>query len=93
MFHHRPVAQSIIDIAGDMFLQLMAASFLVLLILIPFFAFRVLGEVVGEANLIRVFLHGRRRVNHDDPSERERSAASIDSRRDPRLPRVARTFN
>jgi hypothetical protein len=28
-------------------------------VLVPFFAFRSLGEVVGEQNLIRVFLHSR----------------------------------
>ena len=30
-----------------------------LLILIPFFAFRTLGELVGEQNLVRVFLYPR----------------------------------
>jgi hypothetical protein len=33
-----------------------------LLILIPFFAFRTLGEVVREHNLIRLFFEHRRRA-------------------------------
>jgi hypothetical protein len=36
----------------------------VLLILIPFFAFRTLGEIVGENNLVRVFFH--RRISPDN---------------------------
>jgi hypothetical protein len=33
------------------------------LILIPFFAFRTLGEVVGEQNLVRVFLSPRHKAD------------------------------
>ena len=40
--------------------QLVATSFVVLLILIPFFAFRTLGEIVGEDNLVQVFFHRQR---------------------------------
>jgi hypothetical protein len=32
------------------------------LILVPFFAFRVLGELVGERNLVQVFFIGRHTV-------------------------------
>ena len=39
--------------------QLIATSMVGLLILIPFFAFRTLGELVGEQNLVRVFLYPR----------------------------------
>lgn len=38
-------------------------SIVVLLILIPFFAFRSLGEVVGECNLVRVFFLLRHNIN------------------------------
>jgi hypothetical protein len=38
---------------------LIATSILGLLILIPFFAFRTLGELLGEQNLARVFLYPR----------------------------------
>jgi hypothetical protein len=60
MLHHRGVADSIRAIAGGTYDQLIAASIVMMLILVPFFAFRSLGEVVGEDNLIRVFLYPRR---------------------------------
>ena len=56
-----PSPSSILAVAGGTLDQLIAASFVMLLILVPFFAFRSLGEVVGEANLVRVFLHSRPR--------------------------------
>lgn len=60
LIHRRGVVESILDIAGGTLGQLVAASMVVLLILIPFFAFRTLGEVVGEQNLVHVFLYGYR---------------------------------
>lgn len=59
IMHHRTVADSILAIAGGTLDQLVAASIVMLLVLIPFFAFRSLGELVGEQNLVRVFLHAR----------------------------------
>ena len=59
LIHHRSIAESIFAVAGGTLDQLVAASFVMLLILVPFFAFRTLGEVVGEDNLVRVFLHPR----------------------------------
>jgi hypothetical protein len=53
--HHRAVADSLAEFGGGTLSQLIASSIVVLLILIPFFAFRSLGEVVGERNLVRVF--------------------------------------
>jgi len=38
------------------------ASILMLLILIPFFAFRSLGEVVDERTLLRLFFEPRRQI-------------------------------
>jgi hypothetical protein len=35
------------------------SSLIGFLILVPFFAFRVLGELVGERNLVQVFFIGR----------------------------------
>jgi hypothetical protein len=55
LVHHRTIADSMAELGGGTFYQLLATSFIVFLILIPFFAFRVLGEVVGERNLVRVF--------------------------------------
>jgi len=63
LMHYRPVADSIAEIGGGTLDQLIATSVVVLLILIPFFAFRALGAVVGEHNLARVFFEPRRTVD------------------------------
>ncbi len=60
--HHRPVQELVLDVAGGTLQQLIAASFVMLLILIPFFAFRSLGEVVGERTLLRLFFEPRGRT-------------------------------
>jgi hypothetical protein len=59
MIHRQTLSESISHFGGGTLDQLIATSIVVLLILIPFFAFRTLGEVVGEQNLVRVFLHRR----------------------------------
>ncbi len=59
LMHHRSVAASIAEVGGGTLHQIIATSIIVLLILIPFFAFRSLGEVVGERNLVRVFFMPR----------------------------------
>ena len=63
IIQHRTLLDSISSVGGGTLDQLIATSFVVLLILIPFFAFRTLGEVVGEDNLVRVFFHGRASPN------------------------------
>ncbi|MGA2893946.1 MAG: hypothetical protein ABSE22_13835 [Xanthobacteraceae bacterium] len=63
VIHHRTIADSIAGIGGGTLDQLMATSVVALLILIPFFAFRALGEVVGEENLVRVFFYQRHTVD------------------------------
>jgi hypothetical protein len=55
----RTVAASLAELGGGTLDQAIATSVVMLLVLIPFFAFRALGEVVGERNLVRVFLHSR----------------------------------
>ncbi len=57
--HHRTLLDSISGVGGGTLEQLIATAFVLLLILIPFFAFRALGEVVGERNLVQVFFHRR----------------------------------
>jgi len=56
---HRTVADSLAEFGGGTLDQLIATSIVGLLVLVPFFAFRTLGEVVGERNLVRVFLYPR----------------------------------
>jgi hypothetical protein len=59
IIHRQTLTESISNFGGGTLDQLLATSIVVLLILIPFFAFRTLGEIVGEDNLVRVFFHGR----------------------------------
>ena len=56
---HRTIADSLAEFGGGTADQLIATSIVGLLILIPFFAFRTLGEVVGEANLVSIFFQRR----------------------------------
>ena len=60
--HHRPVVESIAAVGRGTLHQLFAASIVMLLILIPFFAFRSLGEVVDERTLLRLFFEPRRQI-------------------------------
>jgi hypothetical protein len=59
LFHHQTILVSIAEVGGGTLDQLLAESVVILLILIPFFAFQTLGEALGEDNLIRLFF-GRR---------------------------------
>jgi hypothetical protein len=61
LLHHRAMADSLAEVGGGTHDQLLATSLVGFLILIPFFAFRSLGEVVGERNLVRLFFAPRRR--------------------------------
>jgi hypothetical protein len=42
-------------IAGGTFHQMVATSVILLLILIPYFAFRSLADVIGERTLVRLY--------------------------------------
>jgi hypothetical protein len=64
LVHHRPVADSLAEFGGGTFDQLIATSIVGLLILIPFIAFRTLGEVIGEHNLVKVFFLSRHRIDN-----------------------------
>jgi len=59
LVHGRGVASSLAEFGGGTLDQMIATSFVMLLILVPFFAFRSLGEVLGERNLVRIFLESR----------------------------------
>jgi hypothetical protein len=60
--HHSNLTHVFLDMAGGTLQQLIATSFIMLLILIPFFAFRALGDIVGERTLVRLFFEPRRKV-------------------------------
>lgn len=63
VMHHRHVTDSLAEFGGGTLDQLIATSVVMLLILVPFFAFRSLGEVVGERNLVGVFFRPRRSID------------------------------
>ena len=62
--HHRTVADSLAEFGEGPIDQLVATSIIGLLILIPVFAFRTLGEVVGEGNPVSVFFQRRHSTNN-----------------------------
>lgn len=59
LVHGRSAADSLAEMGGGSLDQLFATTIVGFLILVPFFAFRVLGEKVGERNLVRVFFQKR----------------------------------
>jgi len=55
LFHHRSIAASLGDLVGTRLEETLAGFLIMLLVLIPYFAFRVLGEALGEGRLERMF--------------------------------------
>ena len=55
LFHHRSIAASLGELAGVRLEETLAGYLIMLLVLIPYFAFRVLGEALGEGRLTRMF--------------------------------------
>jgi len=62
LMHHRHVADSLAEFGGGTLDQQIATSIVVLLVLVPFFAFHSLGEIIGERNLVRVFFLRRHNI-------------------------------
>ena len=61
VIHGRTILDSIGDIAGGTWDQIIATSVIILLILIPYFAFRALGDVIGEKTLVQLYFAPRDR--------------------------------
>jgi hypothetical protein len=55
LFHHRSIAVSLGDLVGSRLAETLAGYLMMLLVLMPYFAFRVLGEALGEGRLVRMF--------------------------------------
>ena len=72
--HHRTFADSMVEIGGGTLHQAIATSIILLLILIPFFAFRSLAEVVGGPVLFRLFFEPRRRPDGTTAEARSEGA-------------------
>ena len=58
--HGQPVADTLAEIGGGTRDQMIATTIVMLLILIPFFMFRTLTEVIGEHTMARLFFEPRR---------------------------------
>jgi hypothetical protein len=55
LLHHRPVAASLGELVSQRLEESIAGIVIVLLVLIPYFAFRVLDEALGKGRLTRMF--------------------------------------
>jgi hypothetical protein len=59
LFQHQSVAASLGELFGAKLYETLAGILIVLLVLIPYFAFHVLDEVLGEGTLARMFFVDR----------------------------------
>jgi hypothetical protein len=55
LFHHQSIVASLGELFGARLQETLAGYLIMLLVLIPFFAFRVLSEALGEGRLERMF--------------------------------------
>jgi hypothetical protein len=55
LFHHQSIAASLGGLVGARLEETLAGYLIMLLVLVPYFAFRVLGEALGEGRLTRMF--------------------------------------
>lgn len=60
LIHGRSMIESISELGGGTLGQMVATCSVVMLILVPYFAFRTLGELVGDRHLVRLFFERRR---------------------------------
>jgi hypothetical protein len=60
LFHHQSVAASLGQLGGPRLPETIAGILVVLLVLIPYFAFHVLDEQLGEGTLRRMFFVDRK---------------------------------
>jgi len=59
LFHHRSIAASLGDLFGPRLEETLAGYLIMLVVLLPYCAFRVLGEALGEGRLMRLFFGER----------------------------------
>lgn len=53
--HHRPMAESLTHVVGASFYTGFATCLMMFIILVPYCAFKTLGEVLGDRYLVRLF--------------------------------------
>jgi hypothetical protein len=88
--HGESVAASLANFAGGTLYEVIATGVIMLLILIPWFAFRALGEVVGDETLVRLYFERRQKSeaeahaptcrSNDQPARRPAAAPNRPSR-------------
>jgi hypothetical protein len=61
-FHGETLGASLGRIGGGTFAQFVATSVILLLVLVPFFAFRALGEITGEKTLVQLYFEPRNKT-------------------------------
>jgi hypothetical protein len=59
LFHGRSIVASLGEFFGPRLEETIASILIMLLVLIPYFAFRVVGEALGDGRLIRMFFVAR----------------------------------
>jgi hypothetical protein len=59
LFHHRSIATSLGELFGARLEETLAGILIMLLVLVPYFAFHVLDEALGEGTLKRMFFVNR----------------------------------
>jgi hypothetical protein len=63
LFHHRTIADSLGELFGANLDETLASYVIMLLILVPYCAFRVLSDELGESRLERMFFVRRRPID------------------------------
>jgi hypothetical protein len=61
--HGETLGASLGRIGGGTYAQFVATSIILLLVLVPFFAFRALGEIIGEETLTRLYFERRTKTS------------------------------
>jgi hypothetical protein len=64
LFHHQSIAASLGELFGARLQETLAGYLIMLLVLIPFFGFRVLSEALGGGRLERMFFGARESAPH-----------------------------
>jgi hypothetical protein len=62
LIHNQPIAASLGGLFGPKLEETIAGYLIMLLVLIPYFAFRVLGEALGAGRLARMFFVRREQI-------------------------------
>ncbi|MDM0075511.1 hypothetical protein QTH90_14005 [Variovorax sp. J2P1-59] len=73
-FHHRTIGDSLSELFGARLAETLAGILILVLVLIPYFAFQMLSEALGERRLLAMFLLDRH------AGEKEMSSGNENSR-------------